>query len=144
MSFSEDCIFCKIVQGQIPSAKVYEDEKVIAFLDLSQVTKGHTLVIPKRHEENVYELSEDSAKAVFTAVPKVAKALKAAFDPAGINMLNNNGKAAGQTVFHYHVHLLPRYGKGDGFGAVWHDHSSEYTKEDLNQIAKQIAAQLNE
>ncbi|MDG5786410.1 HIT family protein [Evansella sp. AB-P1] len=138
----DDCIFCKIVNGDIPSSKVYENDKVLAFLDLSQVTKGHTLVIPKNHEENVYELSEDSAKAVFTAVPKIAKALKSAFNPVGLNMLNNNGENAGQSVFHYHVHLIPRYGKGDGFGAVWHDHSNKYTSEDLSNIAKEISAKL--
>src|SRR5699024_6064068 len=103
-----DCVFCKIINGEIPSSKVYEDENVLAFLDLSQVTKGHTLVIPKNHEENIYELSEESAKAVFTAVPKIARAIKATYDPIGMNMLNNNGKDAGQSVFHYHVHLLPR------------------------------------
>lgn len=142
MSHMDDCIFCKIIKGDIPSAKVYEDEKVMAFLDLSQVTKGHTLVIPKKHEENIYELSEDSAKAVFTAVPKIARALKAAYEPIGINLLNNNGKDAGQSVFHYHAHLIPRYGKGDGFGAVWHDHSSEYSSEDMQQIAREVAAKI--
>src|SRR5690554_342879 len=141
-SHGKDCIFCKIIKGEIPSSKVYEDENVLAFLDISQVTKGHTLVIPKKHEENIYELSEESAKAVFTAVPKIAKALKAAYNPIGLNMLNNNGKPAGQSVFHYHVHLLPRYGKGDGFGAVWHDHSNQYSNEDLLQIARDIQDKL--
>lgn len=142
MSNEQNCIFCKIIKGEIPSAKVYEDENVLAFLDISQVTKGHTLVIPKKHEENVFELSEESAKAVFAAVPKIANAIKAAYDPIGLNMLNNNGASAGQSVFHFHVHLLPRYGKGDGFGAVWHDHSSQYTKEDLMEISEKISEKL--
>lgn len=138
----DDCIFCKIIKGDIPSSKVYEDENVLAFLDLSQVTKGHTLVIPKNHEKNIYELSEESAAAVFTAVPKIANAIKAAYNPIGMNMLNNNGAEAGQSVFHYHVHLLPRYGQGDGFGAVWKDHSSQYSSEDLVQIARDIQNKL--
>ncbi|MCE7793726.1 HIT family protein [Salipaludibacillus sp. CUR1] len=142
MHAQEDCIFCKIIAGEIPSAKVYEDDDVLAFLDLSQVTEGHTLVIPKNHEENLYELSEQTAEKVFKAVPKVANAIKKAFNPIGLNMLNNNGEAAGQSVFHYHVHLLPRYGKGDGFGAVWHDHSSQYSSEDLKNIAKTIQSKL--
>ncbi|MBU9712647.1 HIT family protein [Evansella tamaricis] len=137
-----DCIFCKIVHGDIPSAKVYEDDKVLAFLDLSQVTKGHTLVIPKKHEENVYELSHDTSSNLFQAVPKIARALKATYGPVGMNILNNNGEEAGQSVFHYHLHLLPRYGKGDGFGAVWHDHSSKYSGADLEEMAKEIAAKL--
>ena len=139
----ENCIFCKIIKGDIPSSKVYEDEKVLAFLDLSQVTKGHTLVIPKSHEENIYELSEESAAAVFTAVPKIANAIKAAYDPIGMNMLNNNGAEAGQSVFHFHVHLLPRYGQGDGFGAVWKDNSSQYSSEDFMMIAQDIKEKLS-
>lgn len=138
----DDCIFCKIVAGDIPSAKVYEDDDVLAFLDLSQVTKGHTLVIPKNHEENIYELSEETAQKLFKVIPKISNAIKTAYNPIGLNMLNNNGEAAGQSVFHYHLHLLPRYGKGDGFGAVWHDHSSEYSNDDLQTISQMIKSNL--
>ncbi len=137
-----DCIFCKIINGEIPSAKVYEDEHVYAFLDISQVTKGHTLVIPKEHVPNVYELQEDVAKNLFAAVPKLANALKKAYDPVGLNILNNNGEAAGQSVFHIHLHLIPRYGKGDGFGAVWKTHNDDYTPEDLQKIAATIAQNI--
>ncbi|WP_280768643.1 HIT family protein [Salipaludibacillus daqingensis] len=142
MAKKDDCIFCKIAAGEIPSAKVYEDEHVLAFLDLSQVTKGHTLVIPKNHEENIYELSEETAQKLFKVVPKIAKAIKEAYSPIGLNILNNNGEAAGQSVFHYHLHLLPRFGKGDGFGAVWHDHSSQYSNDDLQNIAETIKSNL--
>lgn len=138
----DDCIFCKIAAGDIPSAKVYEDDDVLAFLDLSQVTKGHTLVIPKNHEENIYELSEETAQKLFKVIPKISNAIKTAYNPIGLNMLNNNGEAAGQSVFHYHLHLLPRYGKGDGFGAVWHDHSSEYSNDDLQTISQMIKSNL--
>lgn len=137
-----DCVFCKIINGELPSAKVYEDEHVFAFLDLSQVTKGHTLVIPKEHVPNVYELSEKVAANLFAAVPKIANALKTAYAPIGLNILNNNGEAAGQSVFHIHLHLIPRYGKGDGFGAIWKTHNDDYTQEDLQEIAQIIAKYL--
>jgi len=133
-----DCIFCKIIDGDIPAAKVYEDEHVLAFLDISQVTKGHTLVIPKVHKENIYELTPEIAENLFKVVPKIANSIKEQFEPIGLNLLNNNGEAAGQSVFHYHLHILPRYGKGDGFGAVWKSNQSDYTTEDLQEIATKI------
>lgn len=136
------CIFCKIVNGEIPGAKVFENEHVVAFLDISQVTKGHTLVIPKIHKENIYELTPDIARNVFEVVPKIANSIKKQFEPIGMNILNNNGEKAGQSVFHYHIHLIPRYGKGDGFGAVWKTHTEEYTPEDLKQIASSIQEDL--
>jgi len=133
-----DCIFCKIINGEIPSAKVFENEHVLAFLDISQVTKGHTLVIPKLHNENIFDLEPESARNLFEAVPKIANAIKDEFNPLGMNILQNSGKQAGQEVFHLHLHLLPRYGSGDGFGAVWKTHNSEYTPSDLQEIAQSI------
>lgn len=133
-----DCIFCKIVKGEIPSAKVFENEHVIAFLDISQVTKGHTLVIPKVHRENIYELTPEIASKLFEVVPQIANSIKEQFQPVGLNLLNNNGEKAGQSVFHYHLHILPRYGKGDGFGSVWKSHADQYTPEDLQEIATKI------
>ncbi|MEB1807996.1 MAG: HIT family protein [Bacillaceae bacterium] len=139
-NFDPNCIFCKIVQGEIPAAKVYEDEHVLAFMDISQVTKGHTLVIPKVHQEDIFELDEEVASHLFSVVPKIANSIKKQFKPLGLNIVNNNGEAAGQTVFHYHIHLIPRYGEGDGFGAVWKDHSSQYSFEQLQEMAISIAA----
>jgi histidine triad (HIT) family protein len=139
VNFLSDCIFCKIIDGSIPSAKVYEDENVLAFLDISQVTKGHTLVIPKVHKENVFDLTPEIAGHLFQAVPKIANSINEQFQPVGLNLLNNNGEAAGQAVFHYHMHIIPRYGKGDGFGTVWKTHEKNYTSEDLTNIASQIA-----
>jgi histidine triad (HIT) family protein len=133
-----DCIFCKIINGEIPSAKVFENDHVYAFLDISQVTKGHTLVIPKIHKENVYELTEDIASTLFKEVPKIANAIKEAYNPIGLNVVNNNGEHAGQSVFHFHMHLIPRYGEGDGFGAVWKNNNSQYTPEDLQKISSDI------
>ncbi|WP_026582386.1 HIT family protein [Bacillus sp. J33] len=137
-----DCIFCKIIKGDIPAAKVYEDEHVMAFLDISQVTKGHTLVIPKVHKENLFEMDPETARNYFEAVPKIANAIKAEFNPAGLNLLNNNGELAGQTVFHFHSHLIPRYGHGDGLGVVWKSHQSEYTASDLQEISDAIQKHL--
>lgn len=134
-----DCIFCKIISGDIPSAKVYEDEHVYAFLDISQVTKGHTLVIPKVHKENIYDLTPEIASNLFKVVPKIANSIQSQFEPIGLNLLNNNGEAAGQSVFHYHLHILPRYGKGDGFGAVWKSNQSDYSTSDLLEISSKIA-----
>jgi histidine triad (HIT) family protein len=139
VKFMENCIFCQIINGKIPSAKVYEDDHVYAFLDISQVTKGHTLVIPKVHKENIYELTPDIASHLFQVVPKIANAIKEQYNPIGLNLLNNNGEAAGQSVFHFHMHIIPRYGKGDGFGAVWKTHEKDYKAEDLKQIATSIS-----
>ncbi|MBS4171892.1 HIT family protein [Bacillus sp. FJAT-49736] len=137
-----DCIFCKIINGEIPSAKVYEDEHVFAFLDISQVTKGHTLVIPKVHKKNVFELTPEIAGNLFEAVPKIANALNRAYEPIGMNLLNNNGEFAGQSVFHFHLHLIPRYGKGDGFGAVWKSHQDSYSSVDLQKISGDISSHI--
>lgn len=138
-----DCIFCKIINGEIPSAKVFENEHVYAFMDISQVTKGHTLVIPKVHKANVFELTPEIARNLFESVPLIANAIKDAFNPVGLNIVNNNGELAGQTVFHFHIHLLPRYGEGDGFGAVWKSHQSEYTPEELQKLANEIKNKIS-
>lgn len=137
-----DCIFCKIIDGEIPCTKVFENEHVLAFLDISQVTKGHTLVIPKVHKENVYELTPEIAKELYSVVPQIARAIKQELNPIGLNTLNNNGEAAGQSVFHFHLHLLPRYGKGDSFGLVWKTHTSEYNSEDLKALADSITQHI--
>ncbi|EKN70254.1 HIT family hydrolase [Neobacillus bataviensis LMG 21833] len=137
-----DCIFCKIVNGEIPAAKVFENEHVVAFMDISQVTKGHTLVIPKVHKENVYELTPEIARNIYEVVPSIANALKKEFEPAAMNTINNNGELAGQTVFHFHIHLIPRYGKGDGLGVVWKSNQSDYTPQLLQEMAAAIHKQL--
>lgn len=141
----DDCIFCKIANGEIPTNKVYEDEVVIAFLDMSQVTKGHTLLIPKKHIKNIFEYSSNDAGAVFKRIPLVANALKKAFpDMQGLNLLNNNGEMASQSVFHSHVHLIPRFeGEADGFGLKWEPAAEgTYSDDDLNNIANTINEQI--
>lgn len=133
-----DCIFCKIINGELPAAKVFENDDVLAFLDISQVTKGHTLVIPKAHKENIYELDSETAAKLFTVVPQISQAIKDEFKPKGMNLLNNNGAFAGQAVFHYHLHLIPRYDDNDGFKANWTTNNDQYSSEDLQSIAATI------
>ncbi|GIN73854.1 protein hit [Bacillus sp. J14TS2] len=133
-----DCIFCKIINGEIPSAKVFENDDVLAFLDISQVTKGHTLVIPKIHKEDVFDLDTETAEKLFSVVPAISRALRSQFDLKGLNLINNNGSFAGQEVFHYHLHLVPRYDKNDGIKKKFISHQAEYSNEDLQQIASTI------
>ena len=105
-----DCVFCAIAAGEIPSFKVYEDELVLAYLDINPFTRGHTLVIPKAHSANLLETDEATLATVIARVRKVAAHLKAALPCDGFNILQNNGVAAGQTVMHLHFHIVPRYG----------------------------------
>ena len=101
-----DCVFCKIVAGQIPSIRVYENDDVLAFMDIGQVNPGHVLVAVKRHAENLYALEETQAAAVARASVRVARAIRDAFSPAGLSVYQANGQPAGQTVFHIHLHVL--------------------------------------
>ena len=113
-----DCVFCRIVAGQIPSTKVFEDEHTLAFMDIGQVNPGHVLVTVKKHAANLFELDDAQAAASARTAARVAKAIESAFKPEGMSVYQANGRAAGQTVFHYHVHLLPRHA-GDGMELTW-------------------------
>ena len=104
----EDCIFCKIVKGEIPCTKIYEDDQVLAFADINPLTVGHTLIVPKNHAENIWEISGDDLKAVHLASIKVANAIKEALNPVGVAFLQLNGRGVNQVVMHYHLHLIPR------------------------------------
>ncbi|CAM3179114.1 HIT family protein [Filibacter tadaridae] len=136
------CIFCKIIEGSIPSVKVYEDEHVFAFMDIMPVTKGHVLLIPKTHRENVYDLTEDEASNLFAVAPKIARALKEEFKPVGMNLLQNNGAFAGQSVFHFHLHFIPRFDETDGIDFKWDTKESELGAEQIQEIAKAIQSNL--
>lgn len=107
-----NCVFCAIAAGEIPSFKVYEDERVFAFLDINPFSKGHVLVIPKEHSANLIETSEETLGVLLSAVKKVAIGVKNALGCEGFNILQNNGEAAGQTVMHIHFHIVPRYSAG--------------------------------
>lgn len=136
------CIFCKIANGDLPSEKVYEDEHVFAFMDITPVTKGHLLVIPKNHYENVYDLPADEASHLFSVVPKLAQALKETFQQEGmkgLNLLQNNGAEAGQSVFHFHMHLIPRYDKQeDGFQPGWEPQVETLTHDKIAAFAERV------
>jgi len=113
-----DCVFCRLVARQIPASVVYEDEASLAFMELGQVNPGHVLVASKAHAASVYELDDGQAAAVFRAAARVARAVRVAFDPPGLSIYQANGAPAGQTVFHFHLHVLPRH-DGDGMQLVW-------------------------
>jgi histidine triad (HIT) family protein len=106
---TESCTFCKIVRGEAPASCVYEDEKVMAFLSARPINVGHTLVVPRRHYENVFEISEEEVAQLAKVVKKVAYAVEKAVSAEGIRIVQNNGEAAGQVIFHLHVHIIPMY-----------------------------------
>lgn len=134
-------IFERIVSKEIPSYIVYEDDLVMAFLDIMQSTKGHTLVIPKQRYENIFDIPEDLLKHLIGVTKYLAEKIKETFDAEGVNLLNNNGKAAGQTVFHYHFHIIPRY-KNDGFDVTFKNNSDSLTKNDYETILSEIKKTL--
>ena len=106
---SDNCIFCKIANGEIPSRTMYENERFRVILDLSPATKGHVLIIPKVHYQDLFELPEEYASEVFVLAKNISARLKEKLKCDGLNIVQNNGKVAGQTVFHFHLHIIPRY-----------------------------------
>lgn len=132
------CIFCKIINGDIPSAKIYEDEDVLAILDISQATKGHTLVLPKKHFANLLEIDDYEYLKVMNKVKDLANAITKAFNAKGCNILNNCGEIAGQTVMHFHVHIIPRYDNND----IKIEFRNNNSKFDLNEIKNTIINNL--
>ncbi len=104
----EDCIFCKIIAGDIPCVKVYEDDAVLSFADINPIADGHTLIIPKGHYENIWEIPAEDLAAIHLTSKKIAGAMKAALNPRGVALLQLNGRAVNQVVMHYHLHLIPR------------------------------------
>jgi len=134
-----DCIFCKIANGEIPSATVYEDDNFRAILDIAPSHKGHTIILPKTHAADIFELPEDVAREIFPVAKKVATAIKKTTGCDGVNILQNNGTAAGQSVFHLHVHVVPRF-EGDGILPVWPQGS--YEEGEAAKLAAEIAKNL--
>ncbi|QWQ53524.1 HIT family protein [Staphylococcus pseudintermedius] len=138
-----ETIFSKIIDGDIPSFKVYENDYVYAFLDISQVSKGHTLLIPKTPSPNIYETDAEMMKHIGEALPVVANAIKKTFNPDGLNIIQNNGEYASQSVFHIHFHLIPRYKNDiDGFGYHWETNESRIDDAQKAEIAAQIASNI--
>jgi len=134
-----DCTFCAIANRTSPARVVYEDERTMAFVDIVPLTRGHTLVIPKVHAENIFDIAADDLAAVARTAHTIAAAAKRAFEPDGLNLFQTNGAVAMQTVFHLHIHVLPRY-VDDGFGVVI---SREVgTEEELEDSAARLRAAL--
>ena len=136
---SKNCIFCKIVKGEIPCSKIYEDEHTLAFLDIMPINKGHTLVIPKKHYKNIFDIPEEELCEVMKAVKKIAPAIQDAANADGVNITSNNEEAAGQVVMHSHTHIIPRF-KDDG---LKHWSSGEYGEKEADEYQKKIEAFLN-
>ncbi|OEU51627.1 MAG: histidine triad (HIT) protein [Desulfobacterales bacterium S3730MH5] len=135
-----DCIFCKIVAGEIPSVKIYEDDSVLAFMDINPLNNGHLLIIPKAHAATIHEISEADFLAVMSATHRLAAAVREALNPDGINLLQLNGKAANQVVPHLHVHIVPRW-SGDGLTvSQWNLVSGDMEK--IKGVAEQIQKAL--
>lgn len=130
-----NCIFCKIANGEIPSKTLYEDEEFRVILDLGPATKGHALILPKSHFKNLYELPEEMAGKVMKLAKKMAAVMTEKLDCDGFNLVQNNNEVAGQTVFHFHMHLIPRY-ENDNQHITWKP--MEPTQDELEEIKKQI------
>lgn len=131
----ENCIFCKIANGEIPSKSIYEDDDFKVILDLAPATKGHALILPKSHHKNLYELPETMASKAMVLAKKMATRMTEKLHCDGFNVIQNNNEVAGQTVFHFHMHLIPRY-ENDGQKISWEQ--TEVTQEELEEIANKI------
>lgn len=137
---SNECIFCKIIKGEIPSYTVYEDDTFKVILDRFPAAPGHALIIPKAHYSDMFELTDEVAEKLYPLAKKIATAIKKAVGADGINIIQNNGEAAGQSVHHFHLHIVPRKA-GDGI-VLNKSSNGDTTLEELEAVLKQIKAQL--
>lgn len=137
----DNCIFCKIAAGEIPSETVYEDEQFRAILDLGPASAGHTLILPKAHFKDVTEISDEYAANVLKVAAKLGKAMKKGLGCEGFNLVQNNGEAAGQTVFHFHMHIIPRY-KNDTVNIAWKQNEADEAV--IEDIKSKVLTYLNE
>lgn len=135
----DDCIFCKIANGEIPSTTLYEDADFRVIFDINPASKGHALLLPKEHCDNVFEMEDATASKIFCVATKVARALQKAVDCEGMNLVQNNGEIAGQTVFHFHLHFVPRY-QGDTVNVGWVP--GEADMDELTKLAEAIKQDL--
>ena len=136
----DNCIFCKISKGEIPCHKVYEDDKILAFLDISQTTKGHTLVITKEHFDNFLFVPNDLLSQAISVAQKIAQASVASLSAKGVNILINTNEAAGQTVMHFHIHVIPRYDNSDHISIEFSPNAIE--KLNLPAVASEIKTNI--
>lgn len=130
-----NCIFCKIANGEIPSKAIYEDDNFKVILDLGPATKGHALILPKEHAANLFELPDETASKVLVLAKKLGAQMKENLKADGMNLVQNNGEVAGQTVHHFHMHLIPRY-ENDGQKILWNP--GEMTQDELEEIKNTI------
>ena len=135
----KDCLFCKIAAGEIPSYTIYEDEEFRAFLDIEPAGIGHSLIVPKQHASNFFELPEEQAAHAMLLAQRIARAMKETLPIDGHNVIQNNGEVAGQTVMHYHLHVIPRY-QGVGGVTLWE--KTEVSAEQMQEAAGQLAEKL--
>ncbi len=135
----DDCIFCKLANGVFPTNKIYEDDDFTVILDASPANKGHSLILPKEHFDNLFEIDEEVAKKVLPLAKKIGAVLKTELNADGINVVQNNGTAAGQTVFHFHTHIIPRF-NDDNVGLGWPQ--NEVDADEQAELAKTLAAKI--
>ena len=135
------CVFCKIIAGEIPSATIYEDEDFKVIMDISPAAKGHAILLPKKHFANLYEMDDTIASKVLIVARKVATAMKEELGCAGLNLVQNNGEVAGQTVFHFHMHLIPR-NENDSVNVTWKQGSD--AKGEAERVAAALAKRIKE
>lgn len=131
----DDCIFCKIANGEIPSTTIYENDEFRVFFDIAPASKGHCLIVPKQHFDDIFDMDEETAGRLFSLAAVVAKSLKKELHCEGMNIVQNNGSIAGQTVFHFHLHLIPRY-TGDTVNVGWKPGQADV--EELKVLATEI------
>lgn len=138
----KDCLFCKIIRGEVPSYTVFENKDVKAFLDISQVNPGHTLMVPKKHIVNFFDYTPEDAKRYLQYIPIIANAIKNAFpNVTAMNITSNNGEAANQKVMHSHIHFIPRF-EGDGLKLMTRNNAAKYDDTKYKEVAAKIKAQF--
>ena len=135
----QDCIFCRIISGEIPSTTIYENSKFKVIMDIAPANKGHVLILPKEHYDNIYDIDTATAGELFELAVMTARALKSVLDCDGMNILQNNGTVAGQTVFHFHMHIIPRY-EGDTVNIGWKELS--YEDGEMDQLREAIRKEM--
>ena len=135
-----DCIFCKIVNGGIPSYTVYQDDDTLAFLDINPNTQGHTLVIPKKHAANITDMDDKDIASLFRTVRKVVSGLQATINPEGFNLVVNHGEVAGQVIHHFHCHVIPR---NTGDGIEYEFRGITPSPEEFQELARKVAEHIN-
>lgn len=139
-----DCIFCKIVRGEIDAAKVYEDDDTLSFLDVNPLTKGHCLVIPKKHFENIFDIDKEILQKIISSAKNISEKLKKSLDAPGVNLVNASGKDAEQSVFHFHLHVVPRYENDElHMNDWWQTKAKNKNLEELKKLAEEIINNSN-